>query len=81
VQVIGTSERRPTLLFNGYGDTYADLYKDLRANACGRDWDRGRLARFPLPTVIPRRWLLPASPESRTTDGVIDPACHRTAPE
>lgn len=28
-QVIGTSERRPTLLFNGYGEYVADLYKDL----------------------------------------------------
>jgi len=35
--VIGTSERRPTLLFNGYGEYVADLYKDLRANACGRE--------------------------------------------
>ena len=30
-QVIGTSERRPTLLFNGYGEYVADLYKDLQA--------------------------------------------------
>jgi methionine sulfoxide reductase catalytic subunit len=29
-EVIGTSERRPTLLFNGYGEYVADLYKDLR---------------------------------------------------
>lgn len=29
-QVIGTSERRPTLLFNGYGEYVADLYKDLQ---------------------------------------------------
>ena len=29
-QVIGTSERRPTLLFNGYGEYVADLYKDLK---------------------------------------------------
>jgi methionine sulfoxide reductase catalytic subunit len=28
-QVIGTSERRPTLLFNGYGEYVADLYKGL----------------------------------------------------
>jgi methionine sulfoxide reductase catalytic subunit len=30
-QVIGTSERRPTLLFNGYGEYVADLYKDLQS--------------------------------------------------
>jgi methionine sulfoxide reductase catalytic subunit len=29
-QVIGTSERRPTLLFNGYGEYVADLYRDLK---------------------------------------------------
>ena len=29
-QVIGTSERRPTLLFNGYGEFVADLYKNLK---------------------------------------------------
>src|ERR1700730_6752671 len=29
-QVIGTSDRRPTLLFNGYGEYVADLYKDLK---------------------------------------------------
>jgi methionine sulfoxide reductase catalytic subunit len=29
-QVIGTNERRPTLLFNGYGEYVADLYKDLK---------------------------------------------------
>jgi sulfoxide reductase catalytic subunit YedY len=29
-QVIGTSERRPTLLFNGYGEYVADMYKDLQ---------------------------------------------------
>jgi sulfoxide reductase catalytic subunit YedY len=29
-QVIGTSERRPTLLFNGYGEFVADLYKDIK---------------------------------------------------
>jgi sulfoxide reductase catalytic subunit YedY len=29
-QVIGTSERRPTLMFNGYGEYVADLYKDLK---------------------------------------------------
>jgi methionine sulfoxide reductase catalytic subunit len=29
-QVIGTSERRPTLLFNGYGEYVAGLYKDLK---------------------------------------------------
>jgi sulfoxide reductase catalytic subunit YedY len=28
-EVIGTGERRPTLLFNGYGDYVADLYKGL----------------------------------------------------
>ena len=28
-QVLGTSERRPTLLFNGYGEYVADLYKGL----------------------------------------------------
>jgi sulfoxide reductase catalytic subunit YedY len=28
-QLIGTSERRPTLLFNGYGEYVADLYKGL----------------------------------------------------
>ena len=29
-EVIGTGERRPTLLFNGYGEYVADLYKDLQ---------------------------------------------------
>jgi len=29
-QVIGTNDRRPTLLFNGYGEYVADLYKDLK---------------------------------------------------
>jgi sulfoxide reductase catalytic subunit YedY len=28
-ELIGTGERRPTLLFNGYGDYVADLYKGL----------------------------------------------------
>ena len=28
-EVLGTSERRPTLLFNGYGEFVADLYKGL----------------------------------------------------
>ena len=28
-EVIGTGERRPTLLFNGYGDYVADLYKGM----------------------------------------------------
>ena len=28
-QLIGTSERRPTLLFNGYGEQVADIYKGL----------------------------------------------------
>ena len=28
-EVIGTGERKPTLLFNGYGDTVADLYKRM----------------------------------------------------
>jgi len=30
-EVIGTGERRPTQLFNGYGDYVADLYKDLQS--------------------------------------------------
>jgi sulfoxide reductase catalytic subunit YedY len=30
-EVIGTGERRPTLLFNGYGDYVADIYKDLQS--------------------------------------------------
>ncbi|MCC6778245.1 MAG: protein-methionine-sulfoxide reductase catalytic subunit MsrP [Hyphomicrobiales bacterium] len=30
-ELIGTSERRPTLLFNGYGEYVADLYKDLKS--------------------------------------------------
>jgi sulfoxide reductase catalytic subunit YedY len=29
-EVIGTGERRPTQLFNGYGEYVADLYKDLQ---------------------------------------------------
>ena len=29
---IGTGERRPTLLFNGYGDYVAGLYKGLEGN-------------------------------------------------
>jgi methionine sulfoxide reductase catalytic subunit len=28
-EILGTGERRPTLLFNGYGDYVAGLYKDL----------------------------------------------------
>ena len=28
-EVIGTGERRPTLIFNGYGDYVADIYKGL----------------------------------------------------
>ena len=28
-RVLGTSERIPTILFNGYGEFVADLYKDL----------------------------------------------------
>jgi sulfoxide reductase catalytic subunit YedY len=28
-ELIGTGERRPTLLFNGYGDYVADIYKGL----------------------------------------------------
>jgi sulfoxide reductase catalytic subunit YedY len=28
-EVIGLNERRPTLMFNGYGDYVADLYKGL----------------------------------------------------
>ena len=30
-EVIGTGQRRPTLLFNGYGEYVADLYKDLQS--------------------------------------------------
>ena len=29
-RVLGTDERRPTLLFNGYGEQVADIYKDLK---------------------------------------------------
>ncbi len=29
-EVLGTGERRPTLLFNGYGDYVAGMYKDLQ---------------------------------------------------
>ena len=29
-RVLGTSERIPTQLFNGYGEFVADLYKDLQ---------------------------------------------------
>jgi sulfoxide reductase catalytic subunit YedY len=29
-EVIGTGARKPTLLFNGYGDYVADIYKDLK---------------------------------------------------
>ena len=28
-ELIGTNERRPTLLFNGYGEYVADMYKGL----------------------------------------------------
>ena len=28
-EVIGTNERKPTLLFNGYGEYVADMYKGL----------------------------------------------------
>jgi methionine sulfoxide reductase catalytic subunit len=28
--MLGTDERRPTLLFNGYGEYVADLYKGLQ---------------------------------------------------
>jgi hypothetical protein len=34
-EVIGTGERRPTLLFNGYGEYVAGLYKDLEGE---RPW-------------------------------------------
>jgi sulfoxide reductase catalytic subunit YedY len=30
-EVIGTGERRPTQLFNGYGDYVAGIYKDLQS--------------------------------------------------
>jgi sulfoxide reductase catalytic subunit YedY len=30
-ELIGTGERRPTLLFNGYGDYVAGIYKDLQS--------------------------------------------------
>ncbi len=30
-EVIGTGERRPTLLFNGYGDYVASLYSDMKS--------------------------------------------------
>ena len=30
-ELIGTNERRPTLLFNGYGDYVADMYKGLES--------------------------------------------------
>ena len=30
-ELIGTGERRPTLIFNGYGDYVADMYKGLEA--------------------------------------------------
>jgi len=30
-EIIGTGTRRPTLLFNGYGQYVADLYKDLKS--------------------------------------------------
>jgi len=29
-EVIGTGERRPTLIYNGYGEQVADIYKDLQ---------------------------------------------------
>jgi methionine sulfoxide reductase catalytic subunit len=29
-EVIGTGQRRPTLVFNGYGDYVAELYKDIK---------------------------------------------------
>ena len=29
-EVIGTGTRRPTIIFNGYGEFVADLYKDLK---------------------------------------------------
>ncbi|PWR18523.1 protein-methionine-sulfoxide reductase catalytic subunit MsrP [Zavarzinia aquatilis] len=32
-RVLGTDERRPTLLFNGYGELVADLYKGLEREA------------------------------------------------
>ena len=32
-EVLGTSERRPTLLFNGYGEQVAELYKGLEKEA------------------------------------------------
>ncbi len=37
-EVLGTGTRRPTLLFNGYADYVADLYKDLDpASGCSRE--------------------------------------------
>ena len=35
-ELIGLGERRPTLLFNGYGDYVAHLYKGLERNGCTR---------------------------------------------
>ncbi|MEJ8472623.1 protein-methionine-sulfoxide reductase catalytic subunit MsrP [Roseibium algae] len=32
-RLLGTSERRNTLMFNGYGEQVADLYKDLKGEA------------------------------------------------
>ena len=32
-ELIGLNERRPTLLFNGYGEHVADLYKGLGEGA------------------------------------------------
>ncbi len=32
-EVIGTGERKPTLLFNGYGEFVADLYKGIGKRA------------------------------------------------
>jgi sulfoxide reductase catalytic subunit YedY len=29
-EVLGVGERRPTLLYNGYGEFVADLYKDMK---------------------------------------------------
>jgi methionine sulfoxide reductase catalytic subunit len=39
-ELIGRNERRPTLIFNGYGEYVADLYKGLETNASGRERSR-----------------------------------------
>ena len=55
----GTSERVPTLLFNGYGEYVADLYEGSRKSGCGPDRRRAQPPRPAASTkrVVAFAWL------------------------